>query len=211
MTVRIYHARFSDVFRPFVANRHRRAGPARIVWMEVRMKQLRELGAIIVLAAAIFTPAVLAAQAPAAPGGLPDLVGALKATPGVLGVDAAQTLSGKQVIFAWFENKQAVLNWYNSPVHRKLMNSFSSGPGRPDGPLAGIKDDSGPIMCVASITIDRAAMQSGDLKGGTSQIAIELYAPLPGGVAAGGRFAPSSVKVPGLIEVPIAATRPPHD
>jgi hypothetical protein len=33
-----------------------------------------------------------------------------------------------------------------------------------------------------------------------SQIAIELYAPLPGGLAAGGRFAPSSVKVPGLIE-----------
>ena len=31
-----------------------------------------------------------------------------------------------------------------------------------------------------------------------AQIAIELYAPLPGGLAAGGRFAPSSVKVPGL-------------
>jgi len=173
------------------------------------MKQLRELGAVLVLAAAIFTPAIIAAQAPAASGpstppaagGLPDLVGALKATPGVLGVDAAQTMSGKQVIFAWFENKAAVLNWYNSPVHRKLMNSFSSSGGRPEGPLAGIKDDSGPILCIASITIDRAAMQSGDLKGGTSQIAIELYAPLPGGLAVGGRFAPSSVKVPGLIEV----------
>jgi len=67
------------------------------------MKQLRELGAILVLAAAIFSPAVIAAQAPAqAPGGLPDLVGALKATPGVLGVDAGQMISGKQVIFAWF-------------------------------------------------------------------------------------------------------------
>ena len=81
------------------------------------------------------------------------------------------------------------------------MNSFSSDGRRPDGPLAGIKDDSGPILCVASITIDRAAMQSGDLKGGTSQIAIELYGPLPGGLAVGGRFAPSTVKVPGLIEV----------
>jgi len=180
------------------------------------MKQFRELGAVLVLAAVMFAPAVLSAQAPGAPGpstppgagGLPDLVGALKATPGVLGVDAGQMMTGKQVIFAWFENKQAVLNWYNSDVHRKLMNGFSSGGRRPDGPLAGVKDDSGPILCIASITIDRAAMQSGDLKGGTSQIAIELYAPLPGGLAAGGRFAPSSVKVPGMIEVPIAATKP---
>src|ERR1700724_3872544 len=82
---------------------------------------------------------------PPPPAGLPDLVGALKATPGVLGVDAGQMASGKQVIFAWFENKRAVLNWYNSDVHRQLMNGFSSGARRPDGPLAGIKDDSGPI------------------------------------------------------------------
>jgi hypothetical protein len=168
------------------------------------MKQFRELGAVLVLAAVMFAPAVLAAQAPAAPGGLPDLVGALKATPGVLGVDAAQTMSGKQVIFAWFENKQAVLNWYNSDVHRRLMNGFSSGDRRPEGPLAGIKDDSGPILTIASLTIDRAKMQSGDFKGATTQIAIELYAPLPGGLAVGGRFAPSTVKVPGLLEVPSA-------
>ena len=171
------------------------------------MKQLRELVGVVVLAAAVFSPALIVAQAPAAPGGLPDLVGALKATPGILGVDAAQTLSGKQVIFAWFENKQAVLNWYNSDVHRRLMNGFSSGGRRPDGPLAGVADDSGPILCIASLTIDRAAMQSGDLKAATTQIAIELYAPLPGGLAAGGRFAPSSVKVPGLLEVP--STKPP--
>ena len=172
------------------------------------MKQLRELGAVLILAAAIFTPVALAAQAPAPPaGGLSGLIGALKATPGVLGVDAGQMISGKQVIFAWFENKQAVMNWYNSDVHRKLMNGFSSGPRRPEGPLAGVKDDSGPILTIASVTIDVAAMKSGDLKGATSQIAIELYAPLPGGLAAGGRFAPSSVKVPGLVEVP--STRPP--
>jgi hypothetical protein len=170
------------------------------------MKQLRELGAVLVLAAAIFTPTMIAAQAPP-PGGLPDLVGALKATPGVLGVDAGQMVSGKQVIFAWFENKQAALNWYNSDVHRKLMNGFSSGARRADGPLAGIKDDSGPIMAIASITMDPVAMKNGDLKGATKQIAIELYAPLPGGVAAGGRFAPSTVKVPGLLDVP--STRPP--
>jgi hypothetical protein len=180
----------------------------RILPMEVRMKSLRELGAVLILAAAIFSPAAIAAQAPAAAnGGLPDLVGALKATPGVLGVDAGQMISGKQVIFAWFENKQAVLTWYNSDIHRRLMNSFSSGGRRPEGPLAGINDDSGPILTIASITMDPAAMKSGDLKNATSQIAIELYAPLPGGLAAGGRFAPSTVKVPGMVEVP--STKPP--
>ena len=169
------------------------------------MKQLRELGAVLILAAAIFTPVALAAQAPAPPaGGLSGLIGALKATPGVLGVDAGQMISGKQVIFAWFENKQAVMNWYNSDVHRKLMSDFSSGGGRPEGALGGIKDDSGPIMTIASITMDPAAMKSGDYKGATKQIAIELYAPLPGGLAAGGRFAPSTVQVPGLHEVPSA-------
>ena len=104
--------------------------------------------AVLVLAAVIFSPAILvgAGAGSRARAALPDLVGALKATPGVLGVDAGQMMSGKQVIFAWFENKQAVLNWYNSDVHRKLMNGFSSDGRRPDGPLAGIKDDSGPIL-----------------------------------------------------------------
>ena len=47
-----------------------------------------------------------------APGkGLPDLVGALKGTKGCLGVETAKTSSGKNVIFAWFEDKQAVLRW----------------------------------------------------------------------------------------------------
>src|SRR5438046_2328865 len=49
--------------------------------------------------------------------GFPDFVSALKAAPGCLGVEAARTQSGKNVVFAWFENKQAVLNWYYSDVH----------------------------------------------------------------------------------------------
>ena len=53
-------------------------------------------------------------------GGYPDLVGGLKATPGCLGVETARTDSGKQVIFAWFEDKKAVLKWYHSDVHREV-------------------------------------------------------------------------------------------
>ena len=169
----------------------------------------REAMMMVTLALVVFSPGalVLLAQAPqqgpqGPPAGLPDLIGMLKATPGVLGVDAGQMMSGKQVIFAWFENKQAVLNWYNSEAHRRLMNGFTSA-RRTDGPLAGIKDDSGPILTIASLTMDPAAMRSGDFKAAT-QIAIELYAPLPGGLAVGGRFAPSTVKVPGLVDVPTA-------
>ena len=66
-------------------------------------------------------------------------------------------------------------------------------------------DDGRPVLAIASLTMP-ALPQNGDVKGRHTQIAIELYAPLPGGLAAGGRFAPSSVKVPGLIEVPVSQT-----
>jgi len=159
----------------------------------------RESLFLVALALVVFSPgALLFAQGP--PAGLPDLVGMLKATPGVLGVDAARTMSGKQVIFAWFENKKAVLNWYYSPDHQKLVKTLASGgnPGRK--PLADIADDSGPILAIASLTLSDKPQVSG-VQLPVSQIAIELYAPLPGGLAAGGRFAPSTVKVQGLQEL----------
>jgi hypothetical protein len=172
----------------------------------------RHIGLFIALVTLMFGPALLAGQnlPPAQRSGGPDLVAALTATPGCLGVETARTVSGKQVIFAWFENKQAVLNWYNSDVHRKLMDGFGGGGRRPNGPLAGVPDE-GPVLAIASLTIDAATAEGGDLKAAMSQIAIELYAPLPGGLAAGGRFAPSTVNVPGLIEVPMRTSAPkPH-
>jgi quinol monooxygenase YgiN len=86
----------------------------------------------IALAATIWSPALLIGRAQeAAPaqkqtGGFPDLVAGLKATPGCLGVETARTTSGKMVIFAWFENKKAVLNWYNSDMHQGLVNQYSA-------------------------------------------------------------------------------------
>ena len=165
---------------------------------------VREIAAALVVVALVGSPILLVnARAQSAPGGFPDLIGMLKATPGVLGVDAARTLSGKQVIFAWFENKQAMLTWYYSEPHQKLMEQFSPGARRPGGPLTGIPDDGRPVLAIASLTMP-APPQNGDVKAATTQIAIELYAPLPGGLAAGGRFAPSTVKVPGMIEAPIS-------
>ena len=165
------------------------------------MKQVREFLGVLVLAAAVFTPALIAAQAPAqGPGGLPDLVGALKATPGVLGVEAARTQGGKQVIFAWFENKTAAMNWYYSDVHRSLQKQFAPGsPARK--PMADIPDDGSPIMAIASLTFSGQPTAENPFP--VSQIAIELYKPLPGGLAAGGRFSPMSMKVPGLVDVPM--------
>lgn len=126
----------------------------------------------------------------------PDLVGPLKATPGCLGVETARTASGKMVIFAWFEDKKAVLRWYNSALHQQLVK-MAGPPDSSHVPLAGVAEDSGPILAIASLTMaDAPASKALQLP--VSQIAIELYQPLPGGVFVGGRFAPNSVKVPGM-------------
>ena len=125
----------------------------------------------------------------------PDLVGPLKATSGCLGVETARTASGKMVIFAWFEDKKAVMRWYTSELHQQLVKM--GGPPDPNHvPLAGIADDSGPILAIASLTLSNQPPKGFPLP--VSQIAIELYQPLPGGVFVGGRFAPNSVKVPGM-------------
>src|SRR5262245_53767169 len=85
--------------------------------------------------------------------GFPDLVGALKATQGCLGVETAQTGSGKMVIFAWFEDKKAALNWYYSDTHQALVKRFFPGAKGDRKPMADVADDSGPIMAIASITM----------------------------------------------------------
>jgi hypothetical protein len=158
----------------------------------------------LLIAGALLTPG--RAQEPrqtpgriqASPSGLgfPDLVGGLKSTPGCLGVETAQTPGGKQVLFAWFENKKAALAWYYSAMHQGAMKKFFPGSGT-GAPMKDIKDDGRPILTIASVT----PAPKGSVSGTSlpiSQIAIELYSPSPGGVAYGGRFAPASLKVPGL-------------
>jgi hypothetical protein len=127
---------------------------------------------------------------------LPDLVGALKATPGVLGVELARTASGKQAIFAWFENKQAVVRWYNNDVHQQAMKMLI-GDHKPDPPLQGVPDDVGPVMAIASLTpSEKPEFEGVSMR--ISQISIELYKPISGGIFLAGRFAPASLKVPGM-------------
>jgi len=173
------------------------------------MKRLRDIGGVLVLAGLIFGPTIAAGQqpppSPQPAGGFPDLVAALKASPGCLGVETARTSSGKQVIFAWFENKKAVLAWYYSDTHRSLQKMLAPGaPART--PMADVPDDDQPVMAIASLT-PSGTPGAGGMPFGVSQIAIELYRPLPGGLAAGGRFAPSAMKVPGLVDVPMPAPK----
>lgn len=160
----------------------------------------KEIVFALLLGALLMTPPVLAQRAQEQSAGAPDLVAALKATPGCYGVETARTSSGKQVIFAWFENKKALLDWYYSPVHQRLMSQFfPTAPERT--PMAAVQDDGRPILAVASLTMtDKPASTITSLP--ISQIAIELYQPLPGGIALGGRFSPSTMKVPGLTDVP---------
>ena len=159
-----------------------------------------EIARALVLGVLVVAPALMAGQQPSAPppSVFPDLVPALKATEGCLGVETARTASGKQVIFAWFENKKAVLRWYNSGVHLASMRVVGAAPS--PNPMAGVPED-GPVLAIASLTL-AGQPQDGALPG-VSQIAIELYQPVPGGVAAGGRFAPSTLKVPGLRETAV--------
>lgn len=126
----------------------------------------------------------------------PNLEEGLRQIDGCLGVETATTASGKSVIFAWFKDKRAVLDWYHSDMHEGVMNKFF--PKRSDrDPLADIPDDSGPIMAIASITFsDKGQFNNTPLP--ISQIAIELYAPVSGGLFLGGKFAPDALKVDGI-------------
>jgi hypothetical protein len=162
----------------------------------------KEIGLAVALCLLLFGPALLAQQRPNGQAALPDLVTALKASPGCLGVETARTAGGKQVIFAWFENKKALLDWYYSPVHQQLMQLFPAATGHT--PMPDVPDNGQPILAVASLTMsDKPASTMTSMP--VSQIAIELYQPLPGGIALGGRFAPMTMKVPGLTDVPFPA------
>jgi hypothetical protein len=144
----------------------------------------------------------LFAQAP--PAGFPDVVGALRGWPGCLGVETAQTSSGKRVIFAWFENKKALVDWYYGDVHRKAQKTVFPNLRFDRTPLPDLAEDSGPILAIVSVKfIDTPRPDATSMP--ISSIGIELYGPLPGGVAVGGRVAPEALKVRGLRELEMGA------
>jgi len=175
--------------------------------------------ALIAAAAAPSAPQLLAQDAvpgrpPAGLAGGNELVEALKASPGCIGVETAFTQSRKAVIFAWFEDKDAVLDWYHGDYHQTAMMGLREAAAAEAGgyeaggdaaaaeqePLAHVPDDVGPVLCIATITPSTKQLVPG-FDSSISQISIELYAPLPGGIAFNGKFAPEKLKVPHLLEM----------
>ena len=138
------------------------------------------------------------AQAPST--GFPNVINALKAAPGCLGVEIGQTSSGRQVIFAWFDGKKALVDWYHSDIHQRAMRRVFPDTTFDRQPLPDLPDDTGTILAIVSVKFAEATE---DKPRTISSIGIELYGPLPGGVAVGGRFAPAAVTVRGLREIPM--------
>lgn len=153
-----------------------------------------------------------------------EMVAELKATKGCLGVETAFTSSRKSVIFAWFEDKAATLRWYESDYHQTMMmgmqeaNAPASGDAASDAasdatsdtppsvertPLEHVPDDV-PVLCIATITPSMKPAIPG-FPMPISQVSIELYTPLPGGLALNGKFAPAALKVRDMVEATLPA------
>jgi len=126
--------------------------------------------------------------------GFPNLIELLKEAPGCLGVEAAQTMSGKRVIFSWFETKQDVVKWYYSEPHQQVMDMFFPETIADFKPLENVPDDAGPLLVIASLTMSNKP-QLDETSLPISQIAIEMYQPVNGGLYLGSRFGPDTVKV----------------
>jgi len=150
------------------------------------------------------SPASALAQSP--PGGFPSVVKELRAAPGCLGVETGQTAGGRRVIFAWFDGKKSLVDWYHSDVHQRAMHSVFPNQRFEREPLPDLPEDTGPILTIVSVKFADAPAPGASAPAITS-IGIELYGPLPGGVAVGGRFAPDAVKVYGLREVELTTAQ----
>lgn len=133
-----------------------------------------------------------ATPANAGTGFAAQLVAGLKSVDGCLGVDMGQFQSGKNTIVAWFRDAQAARAWYNHPTHRSMIKMVGADP-EAKKPLEHVKDGV-PVMVIASITFSDGPKIEG-IPMPISQIAIELYTPLPGGASINGRLSPEEFKI----------------
>ena len=171
----------------------------------MKIRKLCELVIVGSVALTLFWSCVTAAFAqppPGAPGSFANVVSAARAWPGCLGVETGQASNGRRIIFAWFENKKALVAWYHSDTHQRAMKTVFARQTFDRQPLPDLPEDSGPILAIVSVKfLDAPRPDATSMP--ISSIGIELYGPLPGGVAVGGRFAPDALKVRGLREIDI--------
>jgi quinol monooxygenase YgiN len=122
-----------------------------------------------------------------------EMVAGLKRSPGCLGADVGQTQSGKFLIFGWFDSKKAALAWHAGAEHQKMIETFAPDYGPGGVAMADLPDDVGPILVVASASPPKPGGDGQPARG--FQLAIEIHAPLPGGVRfGGGGFAPDGFR-----------------
>jgi hypothetical protein len=139
---------------------------------------------------------------PGQPGFGKLLVEAAQSSPGCLGVKLGRTEDGTNVIFAWFESKQALVAWYKSDFHQWAMKTaFPNQTFDDREPLPDVPENSGPILALVTLKQTDAPLQGSPIP--IETIGIELYTPAPDGIAVGGRFAPQSVRVPGLRQIDV--------
>lgn len=130
-------------------------------------------------------------------------VEAVQASPGWLGVKVGRTENDTNVIFAWFESKQALVAWYKSDFHQWAMKTAFPNQTFDREPLPDVPENSGPILALVTLKLADAPVPGSPIP--IETIGIELYTPLPDGIAVGGRFAPQSVRVPGLRQIGVRA------
>jgi hypothetical protein len=185
---------------------------SRSIWDRPHMKIKRTCAHLIAAALTVaagggwLAPAAAQEPNPGDPGYGEQLIKEVLASPGVLGIELGQTTKGRRVIFAWFENKQALVNWYQSDFHERGVKWAFPNLKSVREPLPDLPENSGQILALVTLKFADKPMSGATASRVASRppiesIGIELYTPLPGGVAVGGRFAPKSVRVPGLREL----------
>lgn len=178
----------------------------RMPMFRMKMPTFRKIGITTIACLALVSAGISPALAQSPPAFFPNVVAAVRATPGCLGVETGQTSSGRRVIFAWFESKRALIGWYRSDVHQRAMKAVFPNQVFDREPLPDLAEDNGPILAIVSVKLAESPNQNGS-SSPISSIGIELYGPLPGGVAVGGRFAPEALKVRGLREFDMGAAQ----
>src|SRR5512132_3599284 len=89
----------------------------------MRMPTFRKVGITAIAGLVLLCAGTTTALAQSPPAFFPNVVAAVRATPGCLGVETGQTSNGRRVIFAWFESKKALVGWYRSDVHQRAMKA----------------------------------------------------------------------------------------
>jgi hypothetical protein len=179
--------------------------------MKIRTSHNYVMAAALAAATCCAWPVLSGAQGvyPGEPGFGEQLAKAVLASPGALGIETGRTTKGRLVIFAWFENKKALVDWYKSDFHMRGVKWAFPNQTFDREPLPDMPENSGQILALVTLKFADKSASDAAAPGAASRppiesIGIELYTPLPGGVAVGGRFAPKSVRVPGLREIDVS-------